>query len=109
VGQYSSAQVGQYSLSQPDCLALHDEILTLPAENLEDAAIQVTIGYYRADLLDSNVTPEEADQLSNEMLFLQASVLLAIVKAAGLDIDRLGWGDMRRLCVAHGSQGRVAA
>jgi hypothetical protein len=92
-----------------DCLALQDEIATLPAENLEDAAIQVTIGYYRADLLDDRMTEEHAARLSKELRFLLASVLLAIVKAAGLDIDRLGWGEMRNLCAVHGPQRSAAA
>jgi hypothetical protein len=98
-----------FGKSLDDYLALQDEIATLPAENLEDAAIQVAIGYYRAEDLNSYTLPEELDGLSKELRFLQASVLLAIVKAAGLDIGRFGWGDMRRLCVAHGPRGRVAA
>ena len=35
--------------------------------------------------------------------------LLAIVKAADLNIDRLGWGEMRKLCAAFVPGGRGRA
>jgi hypothetical protein len=98
-----------FSQSLTDGLALQDEILALPAENLEDAAIQVTISYYRIEEMSSYTLPDEIEDLSKELRFLQASILLAIVKAAKLDIDSLGWGEMRRLCAKHGPQGRIAA
>jgi hypothetical protein len=91
------------------CLALQDEILTLPAQTLEDAAIQVTIGYYRADHMNEYMDGDEIEELSKEFRALHASVLLAIVKAADLNIDRLGWGEMRKLCAAFVPGGRGRA
>ena len=89
-----------------DCLDLQDKILKLPAECLEDAAIQSAIGYYRADQMDSWGASEEIKELGKEFRMLHASILMAIVKAGGLDIDRIGWGDMRGLCAMWGPGGR---
>jgi hypothetical protein len=58
---------------------------------LEDAAIQIAVGYYRSDAMDD-------EDLGTEMRKMHASILLAVVKAADLDIDRICWGEMRRLC-----------
>ncbi len=94
-----------------DCLAIQDQILTLPAESLEDAAVLAAIVFYRADLIDSfgGVAEDDAVVLSKELRGASASIVLAIVATAGLDIDRLGWGDMRRLCALRAPRGEASA
>ena len=89
-----------------DCLALQDKILKLPAESLEDAAIQSAIGYYRADKMDTWGASKATEKLGKEFRMLHASILTAIVKAGGLDINLIGWGDMRRLCSMWGPGGK---
>lgn len=90
-----------------DCLALQSEIVTLPAENLHDAAVQATVAFYRIDGLTGFDEEDEAD--IRDVRALLTSILLATVKAADLDIDRLGWGEMRRLCAPCAPQGSAAA
>jgi hypothetical protein len=90
-----------------DCLALQSEIVTLPAENLHDGAVQATVAFYRIDGLTGFDKEDEAD--IRDLRALVASILLATVKAGGLDIDRLGWGEMRRMCGLRAPQGSAAA
>jgi hypothetical protein len=92
-----------------DCLALQARILALQAETLEDAAIQVTLCYYLADAMDPHPTEEEVSELSQQMRTALASIMLVVGKTGGADIDRFGWGDMRRLCDRHGPAGRAQA
>lgn len=92
-----------------DCLDIQDKIVKLPAECLEDAAIQAAIGYYRADTMDSSGASEATEELGKEFRMLHASILTAIVKAGGLEIDLIGWGDMGRLCARWAPKARARA
>ncbi len=90
-----------------DLLALQDQIVGLPAETLEDAAIQTAVAYFLADGIYTESEEEAAD--NKKLRAALASILLAVVSTAGLDIDELGSGCMRRLCAIHGPGGSAAA
>jgi hypothetical protein len=81
-------------------LHLHDEIACQPAQSVEDAAIQATIAFYSAGLITGSAEhdPEKISGLSDDLHGLLASIIQALVRVGGLDIDRLGSGDMRDLC-----------
>jgi hypothetical protein len=92
------------------CLDLHEQILALPAESLEDAAVQAAIGYYKAGDLAESVTSEaEAERAGKDLRQLSASILAAIVRAAGMDVDAIGWGDMRKQCALYAAGGSRSA
>jgi hypothetical protein len=59
----------------------------LPAQNLEEAAIQAAIAYYRADQnIYARQSDEEMEQLSKDLRMLLASIFLAVTKAADIGI-----------------------
>jgi hypothetical protein len=108
-GPEHDAMMEAFHQALDDCLALQARILGLQAETLEDAAIQVTICYYFTESMDPYATEAEVSELSRQMRTALASVMLTVSKAGGMDIDRFGWGDMRRLCDRHGPAGRAKA
>lgn len=97
----------QFDKSLDDLLALQDRIVALPAETVEDAAIQTAVAYFLADGIYAESEEEAAD--NRKLRAALASILLAVVSTAGLDIDKLGSGCMRRLCALHGPRGSAVA
>jgi hypothetical protein len=93
-----------------DILDLQDQVVELPAETLQDVAIQATISFYRAEKLHSCALSEsKVIELGKELCRLQVSILMVVVKTANLEIDRIGWGDMRSMHDVHSAAGRAAA
>lgn len=91
------------------CLDIQDQIVLLSAQSLEDVAVQAAIAYYRADHVDSAYQgPDYAEELAKDLRMLLASIFLAITKAADLDANQIGWGDMPRLCALWPAGGRQA-
>jgi hypothetical protein len=91
------------------CLNIQDQIVLLSAQGLEDAAVQAAIAYYRADGVDSAYQdPDDAEELGKDLRMLLASIFLAITKAADLDVNQIGWGDMGYLCALWPAGGRPA-
>jgi hypothetical protein len=90
-----------------DCLAVQGEIVALPAETLEDAAVQATVAYYRLE----GLTPYGEGDASDirDIRASLASIVLAIVKVSSLDIDQLGMGEMGGLCARYAPGGRAEA
>ncbi len=82
-----------------ECLAIQRRITGLQAQTLEDVAVQATIAFYIAG--QGDLDDDDAEDLCR----VQASIVLAVVQIAGLDIDRLGWGDMRGLCAIRAPLG----
>jgi hypothetical protein len=91
------------------CLDIQDQIVLLSAQGLEDVAVQAAIAYYRAAMVDSAYQdPDDAEELGKDLRMLLASIFLAITKAADLDANQIGWGDMPRLCALWPAGGRQA-
>ncbi len=96
----------QFDVNLDECLALQGEIAAMTAETLEDAAVQAAIVYCRVDSLTPCSNDREDVASIRTML---ASIILAVVKAADLDIDRLAYGEMGHLCALHAPGGSEAA
>ncbi len=85
-----------------ECFAIQDKIVFCPALTLEDAANQLAVAFGRVEWVDAaRATQDELDRTAKDLRGLIASVLLAVVQAGNLDIDRIGWGDLRHLCAVH--------
>ncbi len=107
-GPECDALQAAFDLVMRQSLAIHDKIVLLPAQNMEDASIQAVIAYYRADGINAYLEEDDLEQLSADIRMLLASILPVVTKTAKVDIDTLGWGEMRRLCEYWQAQ-RVAA
>ncbi len=90
-----------------DCIAIWDGIVALPAETLEDAAIQAAVAFIRTEGITTH-SPEDASDVRDIRASL-TSIILAIVKASAIDIDQLGTGDMGHLCALYAPKGRSLA
>jgi hypothetical protein len=109
-GPEADAAYAAFDATLDPILDLQDDIVGLRAETLEDAAIQAVISFYQADSLASSKLDEaDVKEIGQDLRALQASILLVITKSAGLDIDRLGCGELRPLCGKHGPAGRSVA
>lgn len=109
-GPLEDAAYAAFDATLGPILGLYDPIRDLPAQTVEDAAVQATIAFYYADKIDGCTFDEDdVAKIASDLLTLLSSVVLALVKVGDLDIDRLGWGDMRRLCALRSPNGEVRA
>ncbi len=82
--------------------ALSDLITTQPAVTLQDAAVQIGVAVVIASILESSDWSAPAQQIHLDRYHkaldrIAISVLPVIAKAAGMDLDALGWGSTRLL------------
>jgi hypothetical protein len=77
---------------------------------LEDAAIQATIAFYLGERIEGSAhDPETVSDLVIDLKALMASIVQGLVKVGGLDIDRLGCGELRMLCDRYAPEGSAGA
>lgn len=101
-GPVQNAAYMAFDATLEPIFALYDEVRDLPAQTLEDATVKATIALYYADRLHgANLDDAGVKDVASDLLTLLSSIILEMVKVGGLDIDRLGWGEVRGICALH--------
>jgi hypothetical protein len=80
--------------------ALMDLGITLRPRTLEDAGALAGIAFSRADVLIESAGPLEGSKDVEDLRRAFAGIALAL-KAHGIDVDLLGWGDLSGRCEAE--------
>lgn len=75
-------------------VGIEAEIVSRPAETLEDAAVQAAVCFAHADILHGCTMPEKvADEYVAGIRRAQISIMRVIARHTALDINSIGWND----------------
>ena len=94
-----ASQIGREALLDA-IIDLEHQILGLPAQTLEDVAVQIAAAF----LIVEGSTTEDLEEREDlkRVRFGLISSLGAIAKVAGLDVSRIGWGKWAHLAKGLG-------
>jgi hypothetical protein len=87
---------------------LRDQIAKLPAQTLDDAAVQSAIAFFIAEGLNEFMDGDEIAAASRSLRTVAASMLTALAKATDRKIDDVAEG-MGYLCSLYAPGGKCAA
>lgn len=82
--------------------ALRDLICTMPAQTIQDAAVQIEVAATIASCLATNQFDARAiDRMAEQMERVLFGVLPIVAKAAGINLDAMFWTDLDTLRVSR--------